>query len=95
MNKFKSIFLTIAVIFIFSTIFYLVYHLAEPKAYDFMVKNVLVEKLPFDNLKKVHGSDDIVLVVIDEKTVEKYRWPWKREINCKIFEYFSLSLCEK
>ncbi len=53
-----------------------------------MTKNVLVQKLPFDNHKQVHGSDDIVLVVIDEKSVEKYRWPWKRELHCKVFEYF-------
>ena len=91
MNKIKkaTIILTIATIFIF--VFYLTYNLAEPKAYDFMVKNVLVEKLSFDNLKKTHGSDDIVLVVIDEKTVEKYRWPWRRDVNCKIFEFFKYS----
>ena len=91
MNKFKYIFLTAIVIFIFSIVYYLIYHLAEPKAYDFMVKNVLTEKLTFDNVKKNFGSDDIVLVVIDEKTVEKYRWPWKRDVNCKIFEFFRYS----
>ena len=42
----------------------------------------------FDKYKKTYGSDDIVLVMVDSKTVEKYRWPWKRETNCKIFEYF-------
>ena len=75
-----------AVLFVF--VAFLTYNLAEPKAYDFMVKNVFVNKLPFDNQKQVYGSDDIVLVVIDEKTNEKYRWPWKRDLNCKIFEYF-------
>lgn len=91
MNKIKNIFLSITIIFIFSIIYYLIYHLAEPKAYDFMVKNVLIEKMPFDHIKKNYGSDDIVLVVIDEKTVEKYRWPWKRDVNCKIFEFFNYS----
>ena len=90
-NKIKNIFLSITIIFIFSIIYYLIYHLAEPKAYDFMVKNVLIEKMPFDHIKKNYGSDNIVLVVIDEKTVEKYRWPWKRDVNCKIFEFFNYS----
>lgn len=53
-----------------------------------MVKHVLTEKLPFDHNKQVYGSDDIVLVVIDDKTVEKHRWPWKREKYGEIFEYF-------
>ena len=69
-------------------IYLLAYNLAEPKAYDFMVKHFLTEKLPFDNHKQVYGSDDIVLVVIDDKTVDKYRWPWKREKIGEIFEYF-------
>ena len=62
---------------------------AEPKAYDFMTKNVLIQKLPFDKYKQVYGSDDIVLVVIDDKSVEKYRWPWKRELYCEMLEFFS------
>ena len=52
-----------------------------------MTKHALTEKLPFHN-KQIYGSGDIILVVIDAKTVEKYRWPWKRELNCKIYEYF-------
>ena len=88
MNKIKSIFLTIITIIFFYSVYFLTYNIAEHKAYDFMTKHVLIQKLPFDKFKKNHGSDDIVLVVIDSKTVEKYRWPWKRETNCKIFEYF-------
>ena len=76
----------IAVLFMF--VAFLTYNLAEPKVYDFMVKNVFVNKFSFDNKKQVYGSDDIVLVVIDEKTNERYHWPWKRDLNCKIFEYF-------
>lgn len=89
MNKFKQIFFAIIITLIFIFVAFVTYNLAEPKAYDFMTKHFLIEKLPFDNNKKVHGSDNIVLVVIDSKTVEKYRWPWKREVNCKIFEYFA------
>lgn len=87
-EKLKLIFAigVIAVLFIF--VAFLTYNFAEPKVYDFMVRNVFVNRLPFDNQKQIYGSDDIVLVVVDEKTNEKYRWPWKRDLNCKIFEYF-------
>lgn len=77
--KIKNLLLGIIVCLIFCYIYFLSYNFAEPKAYDFMTKHVLAHE---------YGSDDIVLVVIDSKTVEKYRWPWKREVNCKIFEYF-------
>lgn len=88
MNKIKFSFFTIIVILLLVFVYFVTYNFVEPKAYDFMVKNIQTEKLPFDKNKQVYGNGDIVLVVIDDKTVEKYRWPWKREINCKIFEYF-------
>lgn len=52
----------------------------EPKAFNFMVKNFTAVK---------SGSDDIVIIVIDDKSIGKYRWPWKRELYCKIFDYFN------
>lgn len=87
MNRIKLIlsFIIIALVFIFVS--YFTYNTAEAKAYDYMLKHFTTSKLPFDNYKQVYGSDDIVLVMIDSKTVEKYRWPWKRETNCKLFEY--------
>ena len=88
MIKIKNILITIAIILVFIFVSFVTYNLAEPKAYDFMTKHFLTSKMPFDKYKKIYGSDDIVLVVIDAKTVEKYRWPWKRESYCKIFEYF-------
>lgn len=89
MKKFKYTLWGMIVVFILLIIYNLAYTFVEPKAYDFMTKNVLTEKFPFDTHKNVYGHDDVVVVVIDEKTLEKYRWPWKREVNCKIFEYFS------
>lgn len=74
---------------IFMFIAFVTYNLAEPKVYDFMTKYILVNKLPFDKYKKNIASDAIILIVIDDKTVTKYRWPWKRELNCKIYEYFN------
>ena len=91
MIKFKSFFCFLFSIIIFLTIYGFLYNLVEPKAYDFMTKHFVTKKLPFDNHKKIYGSDNIVLVIIDAKTVEKYRWPWKRESYCKIFEYFNIA----
>ena len=89
MNKFKTIFTYLTIVFIFIVVSYLTYNIAEPKAYDIMTKTFFTQKLPFDKNKQVYGSDNIVLVVIDSKTVEKYRWPWKRDFDCKTYEYFS------
>ena len=54
----------------------------EPKAYNFMVQNFSASK---------HGSDDIVIIAIDDKSISDpvrgIRWPWKRELYAKIFEY--------
>ncbi|MFA7658502.1 MAG: adenylate/guanylate cyclase domain-containing protein [Candidatus Gastranaerophilaceae bacterium] len=50
----------------------------EPKAYNFMVQNFSANK---------YGSDDIVIITIDDKSLERIRWPWKRELYSKIFEY--------
>ena len=72
---------------VFCVVYLFTYNVAEPKAYDFMTKNILVNKLPFDNHKQVYGKDNVVLIVIDEKSTEKYRWPWKREQYCKILNY--------
>lgn len=88
MSKIKLILSTLLVIIGFILVYHFTYNMVEPKAYDVMTRNVLAEKLPFDNNKKVYGSDDVVLVVIDEKTSEKYRWPWKRDLYCKLFDYF-------
>lgn len=44
-----------------------------------MVKNYTATK---------SGSKDIVIVVIDDESLNRIRWPWKREMYNKIFEYF-------
>ena len=87
-NKIKALTLSIIIFAGLIFVYFVTYNFVEPKGYDFMVKHALTEKLPFDNKKQVYGSDDIMLVVIDSKTVDKYRWPWKRELNCKIYDYF-------
>ena len=89
MNKIKSAVIGLILLAVFSLAYIIACNFAEPKAYDFMVKHVQTQALGFDTKKQVYGSDDIVLVVVDAKTVERYRWPWKRDKYCKIFEYLN------
>ncbi len=51
----------------------------EPKAYNHMVKTFTATK---------QGSDNIVLIVIDDKSIGRHRWPWKRNLYCGIYNYF-------
>lgn len=87
-EKFKLFVFFISILLLFAITAYFTYNLAESKAYDFMLRNSTIQKLPFDTKKQVYGHDNIVLVVINEKSVEKYRWPWKRELYSKILTYF-------
>ena len=89
MNRIKNIFAGIIIVLIFIFVAFIAYNLVEPKAYDFMIKQVFVNKLPFDKLKKVDGNENIILAVIDSKTVEKYSWPWRRDFDTIIIKYFS------
>lgn len=34
------------------------------------------------------GSPDIVLIVIDDKSIGRHRWPWRRDLYCGIYDYF-------
>ncbi|MBQ4115694.1 adenylate/guanylate cyclase domain-containing protein [bacterium] len=87
MNNLKQIFLTFIILFIFIFVGFFTYNTAESKAYDFMTKTFLTKSYG-EKSKKLYGSDNIVLVVFDTKTVEKHRWPWKREKYCEVFNYF-------
>ena len=66
-----SIFTFMLVAYIISTNFF------EPKAYNFMVNTFTANK---------HGSDEIVIITIDDKSVDRIRWPWRRELYSKIFD---------
>ena len=84
MKKFnsKGFFFKSAVIHFFISIFVIAlsWQFLEPNAYNFMHKNFTAKNT---------GSDEIVLIVIDDKSIEQYRWPWKRELYGKIFEYIN------
>lgn len=81
MKKLKSLKSTVIIfsIFVFMLITYVISaSFFEPKAYNFMVENFSAVK---------YGSEDIVIVTIDDKSVSRIRWPWKRELYSKIFDY--------
>ena len=88
MKYLKLFFYSIVIVVILLFIALLTYIFVEPKAYDFMIKNVSVEKFAFDNSKNIYANDDVVLVIIDDKSVEKYMWPWKRDLYSKVLKYF-------
>ncbi len=71
-----SIFIFMSVVYVISTSFF------EPKVYNYMVKTFAAKK---------HGSDNIVIIAIDDKSVNDpergVRWPWKRQMYSKMFEY--------
>ena len=73
----KSIFfhIVLTLIVIFFSLRYL-----EPLVYNTMHYAFTAHK---------NGSDDIVEIVIDDKSIEQYRWPWSRDLYSKIFEYLN------
>ena len=88
MKNFKLGLFALFVLFILYCVYFLTYTFVEPKAYDFMVRNVLTEALPFDHNKNTYGHGDIVIILIDAKTNDKYRWPWKRDRVSKLLKFF-------
>ena len=89
MNKIKFIFTTLIITLIFIIVAFFTYNLAESSAYDFMTKHFSVNSFGKNSSKKIHGNDNIVLVMIDNSSAERYRWPWKRELLADLFNYFA------
>ena len=79
MRFLKFLLIVIAVIIFFLSAYFVTDLLFEPRAYNHMVKTFTAHK---------NGSSDIVLVVIDDKSIGRYRWPWKRNLYCDIYDYF-------
>lgn len=89
------VFLCFLLLAVVGSVYLFSYNLAEPKAGDYFTTRFSIRKLPFDHNKVTYGHDNVVLVVVDAKSAEKYRWPWKRELYCDILEYFSKYASEK
>ncbi len=78
MKNLKSIFIFIAFGIIILVSYVIFSSFFEPRVYNLMVKNFVATQ---------KGSDGIVLVVIDDKSIERHRWPWSRDLYAKIFDY--------
>lgn len=74
----KSIIIVLSILVFMFVAYFISASFFEPKAYNFMVKNFAANKT---------GSDEIVIIIIDDKSIEQIRWPWKRGLYGKIFEY--------
>ena len=84
MKKFTS-----KAFFIFSVLIHVIlsfvlllisWQLLEPNAYNFMVNSFSAQE---------KASDDTVVIVIDDKSTARHRWPWKRELYSDIFSYLN------
>jgi adenylate cyclase len=51
-------------------------------------ENPIFDTIVNNSSATVEGSKDINLVMIDNKSLESYRWPWARSLYAEIFEYF-------
>lgn len=80
MNGIKSFFVFVIVGIFLLVSFWVANCFFEPKAYDFMMKAFAANAT---------GSDNIVIVVIDDDSIARYRWPWKRELYANIFNYIN------
>lgn len=79
MRFLKFLFILISIVLLFALSYWATDNFIEPKAYNYMMKN-------FTAIKS--GSPDIVLIVIDDKSIGRHRWPWKRNLYCNIYDYF-------
>ena len=48
-----------------------------------------ISNLYTKQLTKDKASDDVVMIMIDQKSIDKIRWPWKRKLYAEIIEYLN------
>ena len=77
-NQIKLI-LTIFFLIFAGIVFCLSNELSESNVSDFFISKLVSHK--------AHGSEDIVLVVIDDASLEKIRWPWRRDLYSEMFDF--------
>lgn len=79
----KSLFIYLFLIFIVS---FVSFSLFEKSFSDYMLRQFAF---------KTQAHDDVVLVMIDDKSTMSYRWPWQRALYGEIIEYFNQFAEEK
>lgn len=52
-------------------------------------ENPIFDAIVNSSSATVEGSNEISLIIIDNKSLESYRWPWARSLYGEIFEYFN------
>lgn len=52
-------------------------------------ENPIYDTIVNSSSATVNGSKDISLIIIDNKSLESYRWPWARSLYGEIFEYLN------
>ncbi len=82
MKRFKSSLTIVIIAFIFvATIAYIIStQFLDRTANDYALKQITYNQ-------KQYGSKDIVIVVVDDKSLEYIRWPWPRSLYSDIFEF--------
>jgi adenylate cyclase len=78
MKQLKAVIMFIAFVILILISYVMISEFLEPRVYNIMTS-------AFSARSK--GSDGIVIVVIDDKSIAKYRWPWSRDKYAKIFNY--------
>ena len=76
----KKIILFILFLFVTVFIYWISYNLLDNKISDFLTKKIT-------SVMNVKSSDKVVLVVVDDKSVEKISWPWDRSLFSDIFNF--------
>lgn len=82
MNKFFNLKFIISVIFFFILIFI---WLISVKFID-LKSNDIITKIAVEITNK-NPSDNVVLVVVDKKSIEKFSWPWTKDFFSVIFDF--------
>ena len=73
---FNSSLLYLVLIFVF---FILSLMFIEQYANSFLISNFAANKT---------GSQDIIEIVVDDKSIQEYKWPWAKDMYAQILDYF-------
>ncbi len=82
MKRYTSSLIIVIISFLFvASIAYIIStEFLDRSANDYAIKQIAYNQ-------KDNGSDDIVIVVIDDKSLEYIRWPWPRSLYSDLFEF--------
>ena len=87
MENFRKIFILILSFLIITSIVYsfLTAHFFDNKINDSFIRLITKDK----------ARDEIVLVIIDDKSISKERFPWRRSLYAEMFDFIQILLKQK